>query len=395
MQRSPLNLILNAESLQMPLTGIGLYTRHLIEELSVSEEVGNVWCFMRSRLLDARSCLDQVDNTSHTQIQRQDRKLSFLTAVMSRTTFPYRFYQFINNRTFRRLTQPLGSSCIYHEPNYILKPFSGPAVITVHDLSVLHYPAFHPKARVQHITRNLPQSLHRATHVVTDSNYVRSELLAHYSLPEEKVTAIPLGVSGLFQPVGENRVDAVLCRYGITAGRYLLCVATREPRKNLDRLIDAYKALPAGIKHDFSLILVGSLGWQSAELTARMRDQSGTGTIRSLGYVPREDLPALYSGASLLAFPSIYEGFGLPVLEAMACGTPVVTSRKSSMTEIVKDAAVLIDPYDSMAIRDGLLAVLEDEDLRKHLSTEGVERAKAFTWRRCAEAHLEVFRKVL
>lgn len=390
-----IDLILNAESLQSPLTGIGLYTRHLAQELVRLDDISEFRCFYRGSVIDAPQCLQSVDDVRHDTTQRRDRRLSWLQALADRTTLPYRAHMLRARLLFRRYTKQLGDDYVYHEPNYILKPFHGPKVITVHDLTILHHPQFHPRSRVEHFTRYLGQSLQYATQVVTDSEFVRQQVLERFALPPDKVTAIHLGVSSIFAPRAREETKPVLQQYGLRHGNYLLCVATHEPRKNLMRLVDAYAALPAHLRENYPLVLVGSRGWHSSGLAARIQARDVADSVLSPGYAPREHLPALFAGARVFAFPSIEEGFGLPVLEAMASGTPVVTSRDSAMSEVTRDSALLVDPLSTDSIRDGLVRLLSNEELASQLAASALVRAGGFTWQRCARAHLEVYRRAI
>lgn len=391
---SDLNLLVNAESLVPPLTGIGFYTRHLLHEYARVLSRDDLYCFADNRLAGADECLGRVDRHSPGAVKRQEQRLALLHRIASRTSLPYRIYQHRNQRAFRRATRALPEGTLYHEPNYILKPFPGAAVVTVHDLSVFHYPQFHPKSRVRHLERNLPRSLDRAAHVITDSELVRHELIERFRLDAEKVSAVHLGVSSAFTPVAAADLKRVLEPYGLSGREYLLCVSTFEPRKNLAGLLDAFSGLSPERRQRHPLVLVGPRGWLSGDTEARLVRLVERGEIVRLGYVPRDHLPALYSGACAFAFPSVYEGFGLPVLEAMACGTAVVTGTGTAMAEVTDGAALLVNPRDTDALRAGILQLLHDPKGRDRLAEAGRRRAADLTWHRCAQRHLDIFKSV-
>lgn len=302
---------------------------------------------------------------------------------------------------YRQLMPPLArwrlrghADHLFHSPNYFLPPFGGPAVATVHDLSTLLYPQFHPAARLALMQAELPRSLARATHLITDSEFTRQELIQQLGWAPQRVSAVPLGVDPGFHPRPAEALRGPLAALGLEPGAYLLCVATIEPRKNLDRLLDAYLGLPAATRAAHPLVLAGAPGWRSEALHRRLLDAAPAG-VRYLRYLPEPSLQALYAGARLFAFPSLYEGFGLPVLEALASGVPVVCSDRASLPEVAGGAARLVPAEDVDALRQALAAGLEDEAWRARARAAGLDRAARLGWPACVEATLAVYRKVL
>jgi alpha-1,3-rhamnosyl/mannosyltransferase len=283
---------------------------------------------------------------------------------------------------------------VYHEPNYVAFPFRGPTVVTVHDLSFVHFPETHPADRLRHLNRHLPSTLARAAHVLTDSEEVRRETIVHFGLPPERVTAIHLGVDAGFAPRDERSCREVLGRHGLRHGDYVLSVGTLEPRKNLATAIQAFNALPQRLCGRTPLVIVGQRGWLSRDVERLIQVGERAGWLRFLGYVGQHDLPMVYAGARLFLYPSRYEGFGLPVIEAMASGVPVVTSSVSCLPEIAGDAAELVHPDDVDGLRETLARLLEDDARREELRLLGLKRAKCFSWQRCAEETVAVYRRV-
>jgi alpha-1,3-rhamnosyl/mannosyltransferase len=198
----------------------------------------------------------------------------------------------------------------------------------------------------------------------------------------------------MFRPLSSDETRAVLSSHGLEHGRYFLTVGTLEPRKNLSLAIRAYSALPESIRKLYPLVVIGMKGWHSAEIEKLIAPLERSGYLRPLGYVSREDLATIMAGATTLIYPSIYEGFGLPPLEAMACGVPVICSNVSSLPEVVGDAGILIDPRDETGLREHLHAITEDKKLWVDLSMRARERSLRFTWKNCAQQTIEVYKNV-
>lgn len=270
-----------------------------------------------------------------------------------------------------------------------------PTVITLHDLSYKTLP---------HLRGDWLSRFHwhffgdrgarRANHIITISEHSQGDIQRFLGIPAERISVIYEAPAPSFRPVEPESARAIARdNYGI-AGRYILFVGTLQPTKNLARLIDAYALARqrAGIRP--VLVIVGQKGWDFADLFARVSGLGLEGQVIFTGYVPDDDLPALYSGAEVFVLPSLYEGFGLPVLEAMACGAPVITSTVTSLPEIAGDAALLVDPMDIEALAGALERVCTDAALRQHLRLAGLARAAQFSWQRCAEETLAVYRRV-
>jgi glycosyltransferase involved in cell wall biosynthesis len=283
----------------------------------------------------------------------------------------------------------------YHYAPF-LSPSSYARVVTIHDLVPLVMPETCACSVQSHVThRTLVRWVaKRAGHIITDSDCTRRDVIEHYRVPPDRVTTVYLAAGNAFRPVEDTeQLLAVREKFDLP-DEFILYVGTLEPRKNLVRLIGAYKrALPSlgGIP----LILGGGLGWKYDEILRAAKDPSLEGRVRLLGRVPDDDLPALYNLATVFVFPSLYEGFGLPVLEAMACGTPVITSRTSSLPEVAGAAGLLVDPLDEDEIARAMVDVVSQECLRSTLSREGLAQAAKFSWQRCAQETLEVYRNVV
>ncbi len=271
-----------------------------------------------------------------------------------------------------------------------------PIVTTIHDLSFEHLPQVYTPRERWLFKLAIGYTARRAARILTVSEYSARDILATYRVPPGRVVVTPEGVSALFAPVRDpERLQAVRERYGI-ARAYILSVGSLQPRKNLVRLIRAYVNLRRRDEDfDHQLVLVGKKGWLYQDIFRAAQQSPFGADIIFTGYVPEEDLPALYSGATVFVYPSIFEGFGLPVLEAMACGTPVITSHSSSLPEVVGEAALLVDPYDERAIEESLRRVIWNAELQRELSERGRRRAQQFSWKRTAELTLRAYEDVV
>jgi len=302
-------------------------------------------------------------------------------------------------RLWHRLQLPLpvetftGKVRLFHATDFTLPPTlpGTKTLLTVHDLSFVRAPETSTPVLKAYLDRVVPRSARRATHVLADSQATKDDLIELYGMPPEKITVLLSGVNPEFKPVTDtNSLRAVRQRYQIPDNPYIMSIGTVQPRKNYARLITALAAL--GPAHeDVHLVIAGGRGWLDSPIFRAVYDQGLEDRVHFIGFARDEDLPALYSGAACLAYPSLYEGFGFPVLEAMACATPVVTSTISSMPEVAGDAALLVDPYSVEAIAEALGRLLSDSELRETLVRRGIEQAAQFTWSRTARQLREIY----
>lgn len=284
-------------------------------------------------------------------------------------------------------------STLVHGPNYFLPPESEAGLITVHDLSVFRYPETHPASRLLSFERQFASSLERALHVITDSETVRGEVIDTFSVRPEYVTAVPLGVGPSFHPMEPDQIAATLGKWNLRPGEYGLSVSAFEPRKKIAELIRAWRALPSGLRSSYPLVLAGAAGWLNGQLTEDISVAESQGWLKFLGYVREAELPHLYAGARLFVYPSIYEGFGLPPIEAMATGTPVIVADRSCLPEICGDAARYIDPDDVAAFSFAIEQSLCDDQWRSATRSRGIARADLYQWGRCVADTVEVYKK--
>jgi len=269
-----------------------------------------------------------------------------------------------------------------------------PTVVTIHDMSLTLFPAYHPVRRVL-VNRPLANlAARRVDAIITVSHSARRDILRLYNVPADRVRVVHEAAAPAFLPVDDAAtLERVRRRYTLPEP-FILYVGTIEPRKNLPRLLEAFARRHAAGDLPHALVLVGRYGWRARDVHRTVERLKLSGSVRFLGYVPFADLPAIYSLADLFVFPSLHEGFGLPVMEAMACGTPAVVGRNSSLIEVAADAADTVDPFDPVAIGDALVRVTRDRAYHDALARSGLERARAFSWRRAARETLDVYRWV-
>ena len=289
-----------------------------------------------------------------------------------------------------RLARKRGVETLIAPSNYSLGVVAKtPTVTIVHDIAVFVVPEARPSLKVRLAERLLlGRCLQRSRKVMAVSEFTRQELIHYFHTSPAKIGVAPNAVDHHFQPSrpGQSAVEArIIKRYDLPKN-FLLFVSTLEPRKNLVRLLEAYEQLPNNILADYPLLLVGRLGWSTTAILAKLQPLLERGLVRQLDYVAGGDLPLLYQLATVVVFPSLYEGFGLPALEAMASGTPLLTSNVSALPEVVGEAALLINPLNTRAILGGLTNLITDQNLRKRLREKGLQQAAKFTWLQTAQA---------
>ena len=291
----------------------------------------------------------------------------------------------------------LRSVDVFHIGEFHLPPpTETPCVATVHDLTHLTHPQHHLRLNRALHRRRLNWIGKRADRIIAISNSTRSDLLRMTNLVADRIDVVyeARGHDTSSGGLGEAHIDSVLSRYGLASTPYLLSLGTIEPRKNQEALVQAFEGIFRQFQ-DLVLVLAGAKGWRAGKIREAIDRSPARDRIRFLGPVPSEELPALYAGATVFAFPSLYEGFGLPVLEAMAAGTPVLTSCTSSLPEVAGDAALLVNPESPTDIREGLVRLFESESLRQDFAERGYRQERRFSWRRTAELTMKVYERAL
>jgi glycosyltransferase involved in cell wall biosynthesis len=319
---------------------------------------------------------------------------SLPAATVSLGYKPWRMAVWLGHLARRPFNRYLPDVCLFHATEHLLMPLRGvPTVLTVHDLIWLKTPEHHKPLNRWYLDWTMPLYCRRADHIIAVSETTRRDLITAYHLPPEKITVIHEAADPRFRPQALERQAQVRAAYGLPA-QFLLYVGTLEPRKNLERLLAAWAPLYQSGDCP-PLVIVGKRGWLCEGFFAALEASPAREGVLLTGYVPDPDLPALYSAATAFVWPSLYEGFGLPPLEAMACGVPVICSNASSMPEVVGDAAVLFDPEDEESLRATLLQVMLGPELRDDLRARGLNRASIFSWERAACETRAVYKQLL
>jgi alpha-1,3-rhamnosyl/mannosyltransferase len=289
------------------------------------------------------------------------------------------------SRQLAALTRRAGGRVLYHEPNMIARPFRGTTVTTINDLSWHLDRHLHPPERINWIERGLPATLRQAVRIVAISQFTKHEAQTRLGIDPARIDVVPLAPSQVFTPQGAAEAAPALASHELVDRNYILSVSTLEPRKNFDGLLTAYLHLPAALRARMPLAIAGGRGWGSSLAGSEAKAALACGQLRLLGHVPDEDLRALYARSACFAFVSHYEGFGLPVIEAMACGSAVVASNTTAVAEVAGEAAITVNPADPAAITEALRAVLEDPAHTEKLRAAGLARAAGYTWEATAD----------
>lgn len=374
-----MKVILNVDAITHPITGIGQYTLQLGRQLAQHQSINDIKYF------SADHWVKDIEQTA-----TDNQWLSVLRRWIPFKPMALNLYAKKRANKFSKLTKGM-KDYVFHSPNFVLMPFAGKSVATFHDLSFIHYRQTQPKYRLQFLDREIPKTLTQADGLITPSEFVKQEIIEQYGYPADQIHVTPLGVSESFKPYSETEVIPTLHKFQLQHKQFILSVATAEPRKNLGRLLAAYSQLPKSLRKVMPLVLVGSKGWLNQDLHQQIRKLVNQGQILSLGYVSQAELQQLYAAAKLTAFPSFYEGFGLPIIESMASGTPVLTSQNSAMQEVAAGHAMLCDPLNTDSIVEALQQAVSEEGWLAQSQQAGLQHAKSFTWQRCAELTVKAF----
>ena len=374
-----MKIIVNLEPLIGRLAGIGIFTREILLRFRRDPKIDEIVYFLGHRPLSQQEA-DAIFNDDYTKPAVR-HNLVWLIAILRR--FAPEILWALSNYLFWWRTRNLQAHN-YIELNNIARPFKGKTLVVCHDLSHLRYPEYLPEVRRDYFLRYFKKSVLNATVLTTVSNAISKELEVSFSRPADLI-ATPAIVFG-----SNDDIDLQGIRHKFNLPKeFILSVGAMEPRKNLDTLIDAHNELSIELKQQFPLVLVGDSGWENDLLKKKIDKLKAAGQIISLGYVDQDDLQALYHAATFLAYISHYEGFGIPVLEAMSCDTPVLISMNDALVETAGGAALMVDGTKLNDVTTTLTKLLKDPDLQKELVLKGRENIKRFSWNNSASCILE------
>lgn len=374
-----MRIALNTRILQAPRTGIGQYVAELVsalvdeQDLELSLFHGWGW----GRELPAAAMPGY----------------SRLAPWLRRIPGAYRARRWLEQQRFNGSQSPAVD--LYHEPSLWPLEFDGPTVITLHDLTHLHYPSTQPPARLKEIERRLGTGVEQARLILTDSQFVADEAQDYFGLPRDRFVVAPLGVAARFHPREHAELEHNLAPHGLQPRGYFLCVGTLEPRKNLSQALEAHARMPSTLRQRYPLLIIGMAGWEQGQFGEVLHKGLASGHVRLLGYLPDEQVAQWVAGARALVFPSLYEGFGLPVLEAMASGTPVVLTRRSAMPEVAGAAGNYVEPGDVEGLSTTLLRLIDDEPHWRTCREAGLQQAGLFSWKHCAQITARTYRQAM
>ena len=367
-------------------TGIGVYTDRLLSGMIAADPNLDVRLYLP---LPMRQALHRQEKEKMLAELRQ-KLPERVTCVPN--SFPPKARRWLWRGTdLFPVDEILGGVDLYHATNLVMPPLKrAKGVLTVYDLTFMLFPEYHVKG-MQAFASDMRKFVGRADRIIAISEHTKRDIVELLDVPAEKIRVTLLAADEKFRVLDKDAAQhEVLAKYGIDR-EYILYTGTLEPRKNVPALVRAFHMLKREAKIPHRLVLAGKKGWLYDRIFAEVRELGLEDEVIFTGYVPDDDLPYLYNGADLFAYPSIYEGFGIPPLEAMACGCPVVASNSSSLPEVVGDAGVMVDPHDEAALAEAMGKVLADSALAASLREKGLDRSRLFSWERCARETLEVY----
>ena len=363
-------------------TGIGYYSTHLVEALADIDK-------------DNRYTLYPVFYDNFPPTYRSARCPEQANFALFAKMLPPKLLTYLWHRSKLEKETLFGHQDILHSTTFSAPKLSrGALVVTIYDLSFWTHPECHRKGNIEYCAKRCCLAARNAKALIAISEATKRDIIRFLHVPEEKVVVTPLAAHHRFRPIKDRGIiHQTLMKHGIYTD-YIFYLGSLEPRKNLETLIRAYARIPKALRDTVHLAIGGARGWKNSRVFSLIEQLGLSNHVIILGYVSEKELPVLYSSASVFVYPSLYEGFGLPALEAMACGAPVITSNTSSLPEVVEDAGLTTDPTDEVTLAEMIACVLKDSGLNEELRERGLEQAKKFSWRKTAELTLELYRKV-
>lgn len=367
-----MHIAFDGTTLRPGRTGVGYYTEHLLRHTA------------------ALAADDEISVVSNGPVSTTTPLPSNVRTLVSGGSLPRALWMQVQAP---RLLRRLRADVVHFTNGMVPLASPVPTVVTIHDMSLTMYPEFHPRRRVILNRPFVNLAARRADAIITVSEAARCDIIRHYGIDASRVHVVLEAAAPAFGVMHDPfELRRVRERYGL-AERFILYVGTIEPRKNLPTLIDAFARRRAAGDLPHQLVCAGPYGWLSDDIDAQIDRLHIRDAVRFTGYVPFDDLPALYNLAEMFVFPSIYEGFGLPVVEAMACGTPVITGSVAALNEVAGDAAERVEGLDAESLGDRMVSLASSRDRREELTRLGLARAGAFSWERAAADTLNVYRQ--
>lgn len=374
-----MKIFYNLDCIRAPMTGVAYHTQNMVLAMIKNFPDLDIIACRHNTLLSKEQILELLSGINNAPTKSPAWK-ALLVEIINRFSFARSVIQWRRNRQHRLTLKHMVQGYIYHEPNFVFLPHDGPKVMTLHDISMFSCPEFLPKGRAHFLRQQMHHGMHAADAMIVSCQFIKDQTIEILGISEKKIHVTPPGAQANFKPRTSIEVQPCLQKFSLQYRQFLLCVATLEPRKNLLRLIQAYQALPDYLQKKYPLVLVGSKGWLYEELLKAINKNKHT-NILLLRYVDEDALFQLYSAAKAFVYPSLYEGFGLPVLEAMQSGLPVITSNVSSLPEVCGNAGILVDPLDESAITAAIHMLLTaDEATYFNFVQQSLAQAKKFSW---------------
>jgi glycosyltransferase involved in cell wall biosynthesis len=373
-----MKIVINTSILNAPKTGIGQYVVGIIQEFIKNPNLelhffhGFSW----------RTSLPNTSLKSYSQIS------SWIKRMIPNA---YQLRRIFFQRVFTNGIKSINPD-IYHEPSLWPYSFDGKKIMTIHDLTHIHFPETQPKDRLREINKRIEKAIETSNHIITDSEFIKKDVMKHYSVDEKKITSIHLGVSPLYRQKSEDEWNH--SPGNLKYKKYILCVGTLEPRKNLSLALKGYLNLPESLKEEYPMVFIGGKGWNLEGQEDFIQSALNSKYIHLTGYLDDFSVSNLISGAKLVLYTSLYEGFGLPIIESMACGVPIILTKHASLPEIASNAGNFIED-DVKSCSDSIIQLIEDFSLYENKKKLGLERSKSFTWESCASKTLKIYEEVL
>jgi len=392
-----MKLLVNSTPLIPPLSGIGRYTQqlmlHLFKDKSIDEIAGFVpYAFYKQEKL--KQIVESLELGEKNSMTGASSKLARIKQVAKKIPAA----RYLKNKIQQTLVEQKFKQYrdyLYWESNYVLAPFDGTKVATVYDLSHLRYPDFHPADRLRWLDKHLHHTIENADALVAISEFSKQEIISVFNVDPTKISIVPPAVSSVFRANHSTEQLLKLKKEYELPKQFVLSVGTLEPRKNIKGLIQAFSLLPQAVRSCFPLVFVGARGWHMEEIDALLKPMVNRGEVILLGYVAQQDMPLLYSLATVFAYVSLYEGYGMPVAEAMCSGTAVLTANVASMPEVAAGCCELVNPSDIEQISNKLNELIEDSDKRNNLQEKAKMHSEEYRWENSSAQLVKAFQSII